>query len=268
MLSNSTTTQSCEQQISKANAFGGLHVPGKPLILYNVWDCGSAKAVSEAGAKALATGSWSVAAAQGYADGQKLPLEQLLELIRQMSSQVILPLSVDFEGGYAHDAQDVAQNVSALIDSGAVGINFEDQMVGGHGLYSIDAQSERLAAIAAVAKAKALPLFINARTDIFLKAADSSLHPGLVDNALARCAAYQAAGASGFFAPGLKDETLIAALCRASNLPVNVMTGPGGIANAKLAQLGVSRISYGPNSYRALMQHLQDTAHAVFSSAY
>jgi 2-methylisocitrate lyase-like PEP mutase family enzyme len=267
MISNSTTTKSSEQQISKASAFGALHTPGKPLILYNVWDCGSAKAVSEAGARALATGSWSVAAAQGYADGQQLPLERLLELVRQMTAQATLPLSVDFEGGYAHDAADVAQNVAALIDCGAVGINFEDQMVGKSGLYSVQAQCERLAAIAAIAKIKALPLFINARTDIFLKATDPATHAGLLDQAVERCVAYQEAGASGFFAPGLKDPDLIGALCQRSKLPVNIMTGPNGLANAKLAQLGVSRISYGPNSYRALMQNLQETARAIFTLA-
>ena len=88
-------------QTEKADYFGTLHRKGTPVILYNIWDAGTAKAVTEAGAKALATGSWSVAAANGYGDGQKLPMDVLIETARTITAVNDLPLSVDFEGGYS-----------------------------------------------------------------------------------------------------------------------------------------------------------------------
>ena len=90
-------------QAEKARYFKSLHVPGAPVVLYNIWDAGSAKAIAEAGAVALATGSWSVAAAQGYGDGQAIPLDFALQIIRRIAETVDLPLSVDFEGAYAVD---------------------------------------------------------------------------------------------------------------------------------------------------------------------
>jgi 2-methylisocitrate lyase-like PEP mutase family enzyme len=252
---------------SKFNAFQALHVPGKPLVLYNVWDAGSARAVAAAGAAAVATGSWSVAAAQGYADGQAMPLEGVLWLTRQIAAAVDLPVSIDFEGAYASDPQAGAEHVGRLMQSGAVGINFEDQVIGATGLHSVDDQCQRIAAIYKKSQEIGTGLFINARTDVFLKASDASQHAALMDEAIARAKAYQDAGASGFFAPGLADAALIERLCQATTLPVNIMAKPGAPLNARLAQLGVARISYGPNPYRALMQTLQDAAKAVLGGA-
>jgi 2-methylisocitrate lyase-like PEP mutase family enzyme len=122
-------------QAEKAKAFGALHRKGNPVVLYNIWDAGTAKAVTDAGAKALATGSWSVAAAQGYGDGEKIPLEALVAVTRQITAVNDLPLSVDFEGAYSTEPAGAAANVAKLIDAGAVGINFEDRVVGGSGLH-------------------------------------------------------------------------------------------------------------------------------------
>jgi 2-methylisocitrate lyase-like PEP mutase family enzyme len=256
-------------QAQRADQFTQLHQSGKPLILYNIWDAGSAQAVQQAGAQALATGSWSVAESQGFRDGQQLPLATLLNTVKQIVGQVQLPLSVDFEGAYAQDPEGVANNASLLMDSGAIGINFEDQIVGATGLYSIDVQSARIAAIRAKAQQRGFAFFINSRTDLFLKTSDASLHAALFDEAFARAQAYHAAGASGFFAPGLKDLALIKALCDRCNeslnrFPVNVMSGAGAAPNAQLAAAGVSRISYGPNPYRAAMANLKDAAASVF----
>jgi len=101
-------------QIEKAELFGTLHRKGNPVILYNIWDAGTAKAVTEAGAKALATGSWSVAAANGYGDGQKLPMDVLIETARSITAVNDLPLSVDFEGGYSTEPAGAAANVAKL----------------------------------------------------------------------------------------------------------------------------------------------------------
>ncbi|WJH42080.1 isocitrate lyase/phosphoenolpyruvate mutase family protein [Aliirhizobium terrae] len=254
-------------QKDQAAAFAAMHQKGNPVIIYNIWDAGTAKAVAGAGAKALGTGSWSVAAAQGYADGENLPMEVLLATVRSITAAVELPFTVDFEGGYAEEAADVAKNVAQVMDAGAIGINFEDQIVGGDGVYPIEKQAERIRAITALADSRDIPFFINARTDLFLQESDREKHAGLIEKAIERAEAYAAAGARGFFAPGLADERLIERLCKASSLPVNIMMFAGVPSPKRLAELGVGRVSYGPGPYRAMIDKLKEDAAAVFSAA-
>src|SRR5262249_34458414 len=150
----------------KAKRFARLHVKGAPLLLYNAWDAGSARSVLEAGAKAIATSSWSVAAAQGYQDGEAIPIEFVEEIVGRIAASVDAPVTVDFEGGYSADDSELADNISRLIDLGVIGINFEDRVVKGSGLYSIDRQVQRLGAIRNTAEQKRVDLFVNARTDV------------------------------------------------------------------------------------------------------
>lgn len=251
--------------IDKARVFHSLHRIADPVILYNIWDAGSAAALARAGAKAIATGSWSVAAAQGYADGEALSLEDALAIVARIISSVDLPVSVDFEGGYASDPETVGRNVRKLLEFGVVGLNFEDQVVNGPGLYSTADQVARLGAVRQAVEASGTPAFINARTDIFLKAPPDMDHARLLDEALTRCAAYSQAGADGFFVPGLTDKRLIARICEASSLPVNVMV-KGGLASVReMTELGVSRISFGPAPYMALTAALEHEARAVLA---
>jgi 2-methylisocitrate lyase-like PEP mutase family enzyme len=229
------------------------------VILYNAWDAGSAKAIVEAGAKAIATSSWSVAAAQGYEDGEDLPLAIVEQVIGKIASSVEVPVTVDFEGGYSDDDHKLASNISKLVDLGIIGINFEDRVVKGKGLYDIDRQAKRIAAIRRSAEHKGVPLFINARTDVFLgNSAD-------VEEALRREKAYAAAGASGFFIPGLTVVDQIKRIVDEATLPINVMVMDGVPSNDRLAKLGVSRVSYGPIPYVEAMQALQKKATKVFS---
>jgi 2-methylisocitrate lyase-like PEP mutase family enzyme len=254
-------------QNDKAAAFGSLHRKGNPVIIYNIWDAGTARAVADAGAKALGTGSWSVAAAQGYADGENLPLDVLLATVKSITAAIDLPLSVDFEGGYAEDPAELAANVGKVIDAGAIGINFEDQVVHGKGIYPAGKQAVRIRAIRAIADSRGLPFFINARTDLFLEEGDQTKHAALLDQAIERANTYAEAGGNGFFAPGLADEGLIETLCEASPLPVNIMMFNGVPSPKRLGELGVGRVSYGPGPYRAMMAKLKEDAAAVFTAA-
>jgi len=252
-------------QKDKAAQFHSLHAGDAPLVFYNIWDAGSANAVAEAGASAIATGSWSVAAAQGYADGESLPLEFALMIFDRIIRSTDLPVTVDFEGGYAAAADDVAANAARLIQTGAVGLNFEDQRVGGEGLYGIEDQCTRIAAIRAMADTLGVPLFINARTDLFLQAEEGADHARLHEEAKARAAAYAAAGASGFFAPALKDTALIKDLCTASPIPVNIMMMDGVPPIEELAALGVKRVSFGPGPFIQAMEMLTEKAGPLYS---
>lgn len=246
-------------QTKKAKQFAALHVKGTPLILYNAWDAGSAKTIVDAGATAIATSSWSVASAQGYEDGEDLPLPLAEQIVERIAAAVDVPVTVDFEGGYSDDDRKLASNISKLLDLGIIGINFEDRVVKGRGLYDIDRQAKRIAAIRHAAERKGVPLFINARTDVFLG------NSGDIDEALERAKAYASAGASGFFIPGLTEADHIRRIAEEATLPVNVMVMEGVPSNDKLAKLGVARVSYGPIPYIETMEALQKKAGKLFS---
>lgn len=241
----------------KATAFAAMHVPGKPLVLFNIWDGGGAKALQLAGSPAIATGSHGVAGAQGYGDGEAIPLDEVLYLVRRVTRSVTVPVTVDFEGGYAVEPDQITANVAQIIAVGAIGINFEDQVVGGTGLHAVEVQAARIAAAVAAGTAIGVPLFVNARTDVFLKAKPDQ-HASLMAEVLARGAAYAAAGASGLFVPGLVDPGLIGDVVKGSTLPVNVMASPAAPDAGVLAGLGVARISHGPFPWRAHLTALAD----------
>jgi len=242
-------------QAEKAQHFKSLHQKGAPLVLYNIWDAGSAKALEEAGAPALATGSWSVAGAQGYGDGEVLPLDFLLQIVERITATVSVPVSVDFEGCYAAEPAGVTANVRRLIQAGGIGINFEDRVVQGEGLYPVEAQVERVKAARAAAETEGVPLFINARTDVFLQSKPDQ-HESLVDEAIARGRAYAQAGGDGFFIPGLTDVTLIAKIVEAVDLPVNAMMRGALTDLSAVAKAGVGRASYGPGAFITAMDDL------------
>lgn len=243
--------------MSKFEDFARLHVPGNPVILFNIWDPGSAHAVAESGAKAIATGSASVAAANGFRDGEELPLEFAIANAERIVGAIELPVTVDFEGGYASDPETVERNLSRLKATGVVGCNFEDQVVGTDRLYSIADQAVR---IAAARRGAGADFFINARTDMFLKAPKETHDEAMVEEALERARGYADAGASGFFVPLLADLRLLERVCAQSPLPVNFMAFPDCPSKAQIAAAGVARISHGPFPHRALMAKLTEMA--------
>lgn len=249
--------------MTKSTDFAVLHTPGAPLILYNIWDAGSACAVAKAGAKAIATGSASLAGAQGFEDGEGLPFDALLITVRQIREACEAPLTVDFETGFAETLDGLAANARALVDAGAVGCNLEDRLLDRDALRELSEQSDRIAAT------NEAGLFVNARTDVFLgplMRGDDPNTVGLVDAALAREAVYATAGAGSFFVPGLSDPDLIKTVCKSASLPVNVMRLPGMVSNAALADLGVARISYGPGPWKDAMAAVETAARDAFSN--
>jgi 2-methylisocitrate lyase-like PEP mutase family enzyme len=245
---------------SKYQTLAALHVPGDPVILYNIWDVGSALAVVKAGAKALATGSHPVADANGWPDGQKVPMEFAFANATRIMNATDLPLTVDFESGYAVEPGEVAANVGRLADTGAVGCNFEDQVIGGEGLHPLDLQVQR---IAAIRHAVGDEFFINARTDLFLKT--QTYDDVLIDQVVERGKAFADAGASGFFVPRLSDPAQIERVVREVPLPLNVIAFPGAPDKKVWADAGVARISHGPFPHRALMAALEEMARAAIS---
>ena len=247
-------------QQSKAEQFHALHVAGTPLVLFNAWDAGSAKAVAAGGAAAIATGSWAVAAAHGYADGEQLPLALALANLERIVAAVPLPVTLDLESGYGKTPEAVAATAQQALRAGAVGCNLEDSYPEDGSLRPVAEQVERIAAVRRAADALAVPFFINARTDIFLRHDPSAHTEAMVDEALARAKAYASVGASGFFVPGLAAPDLIARLVAGSPLPVNIMVTDSTPTLAQMAELGVARVSHGGRPYRHMMMALEQAA--------
>jgi 2-methylisocitrate lyase-like PEP mutase family enzyme len=248
--------------MSKFEDFARLHVAGDPLVLFNAWDAGSAGAIAKSGAKAIATGSASVAMANGFGDGQEVPLELAIAIAARVVNAVELPVTIDFEGGYAEDSSGLTANGGRLAGTGAIGCNFEDQIVGTGGIYDVADQAAR---IAALREGVGRDFFINARTDLFLKAKSDAHDSALADQAIERGKAYAAAGANGFFIPGLADLSLVERIAQAVDLPVNAMHLPQGPTRAEWAGAGIARVSHGPFPYMAMQDWLTGEARAALA---
>ncbi|PKB25059.1 2-methylisocitrate lyase-like PEP mutase family enzyme [Novosphingobium kunmingense] len=243
---------------TKVDKFRALHVPGDPLILFNIWDAGSARAVAEAGAKAIATGSYGVAEAQGFKDGEEFPLDRALDVVAGILRVTDLPVTFDMESGYGDTAVAVGLSVARALKAGAAGINIEDHLPGQSALVPVAEQAARLRAAADTG------IFVNARCDVYRGVKPDDYGPHLVDAVLERARAYADAGAGGLFVPFLGDHGAITKICAGSPLPVNVLWGPGRGTRDELAALGVARISYGHGPWAAAMAWLKDQAGAVF----
>ena len=246
-------------QVQKAKRFRNLHVSGEPLVLFNIWDPGSAKAVAETGAKAIATSSWAVSEASGYSDGEHTPLTFAIDNLRRIAEAVDLPVTVDLESGYGDTPKKVGEAVALAIKAGAIGCNLEDSFPENGSLRETKHQVDRIRHARQEADETNVAFFINARTDVFIQISQDKHDASLVAQALQRAQAYAQAGADGLFVPGLADLALIADLTKASSLPVNIMVSQGADITA-LAKRGVARVSFGADSYVVTMNALQEAA--------
>jgi 2-methylisocitrate lyase-like PEP mutase family enzyme len=254
-------------QATKAHNFAKLHIKGKPVIIYNAWDGGSAIAIASAGAKAIATGDHPVGFAHGFSNDNfdDFTFDIYLATIKEIAARVgDLPFSVDISNAEGLDINGLQDRIRMLMDIGVVGINFEDRLADSSGVEPIDVQLKRIEAIRATADDYGVPLFINARTDLFTTAGSVN-HSELIDGAVARAEAYESAKANGFFVPGLMDIALIQQLCEKSPLPVNIIRLPGAPSTSALVEAGVSRISYGPVPQMQMIDWLSGKAKEALS---
>ena len=192
-----------ETQLKNAEAFRRLHTPGNPLVLYNVWDAGSAKVIANSGTKAIATSSWAVAKAHGFDDGEQIPIELVMENLRRIVGAVDLPVSVDLESGYGDELDNVARSIFLAIEAGAIGCNLEDRIASTGSVRDSIAQSKRIGSARQAAEAVRVPFFINARCDLFFQGDSVPHNLELVEKVVERAHLYKDAGADGLFVPGL-----------------------------------------------------------------
>lgn len=240
-------------QSEKATRLLELHHREQPLVLVNAWDAASACIVEQMGFPAVATTSAGVANALGFADGQYVPLPEMINAIRKMARAVAVPVTADFESGYApdKDLSGLKRSIEQVIEAGAVGINLEDVRPGGahESLFPLAEQIERIRTVRQVADRLKLHLVINARTDAFWLKGQSP--QAAIEDTLARGKAYLAAGADCIFVPGLRDPEKIRTFIAAWKSPVNILAGPGVPSIPELAKLGVKRVSFGSGPMRA-----------------
>ncbi|SFP44038.1 2-Methylisocitrate lyase, PEP mutase family [Amycolatopsis arida] len=235
---------------SRLATFRALHSADQPLVLPNAWDHASAAALLAAGFPAVGTTSLGVAAANGLPDGEARTRDHTLVLARLLGTLPGL-LTVDVEGGFADEPDEVAGFTAEIAAAGAVGINIEDGR-GDAGLADPGRQAETIAAI----KAAVPDLFVNARVDThWLDLA--------TDTTLARAERYRDAGADGIFVPGLSAPADIRALAASLDVPLNVLYAPGRHTVAELAELGARRISTGSLLYRHALHSAVETARDV-----
>ena len=248
-------------QAEKARGFAAMHRPGNPIVLFNIWDVGSARAVARAGARAIATNCWALANAHGVKDAADVPFYASLHNLKRILHAVDLPVTHDFCTGASENLVELADNFDAIVAAGAVGVNICDSGLGV--AHDMAAQCERIATLRQRAGAMRVPVFINIRTRLFFDHQPAEVHASLLNMALERAHAYAAAGADGIFVPGLLDHDVIERLCAQSPLHVNVMQ-PGEFADiGRLACLGASRISFGPAPFIAAMAGLTEKARRV-----
>lgn len=249
-------------QLKNAEAFRRLHMPGKPLVLYNVWDAGSARVVASSGTKAIATSSWAVAKAHGFNDGEQIPFELAMQNLRRIVEAVDLPVSVDLESGYGEDPEKVAKSISLAVEAGAVGCNLEDRIPATGAVRDAIAQADRIRSARQAAKAANIPFFINARCDLFFQGDSVPHDQALLEKAVERAHVYTEAGADGLFVPGLTTISLISELVKRSPVPLNILADTTTSVRI-LADNGVARVSYGATPYVEVLGALERAARVV-----
>ncbi len=238
---------------TRARTLLDLHTDPEILVLANVWDVVSARVVADVpGVRALATASHSIAATFGYEDGENIPLELHLDMVRRIVEAVDLPVSMDFEAGYG----DPGRTAARAIEVGVVGANLEDQM------RPLDEAVARVEAVMAAGRAAGIDFVLNARTDVFVKAAPDADRQGLVDEAIRRGKAFLDAGAPVVFVPRLVDRDEIRQVASALGERKLTLISPPGAAlpASELQALGVARVSTGPVTQRVALTALQDAA--------
>jgi 2-methylisocitrate lyase-like PEP mutase family enzyme len=244
---------------SKADAFRNMHQAPPMLILLNAWDVVTARLFVKAGARAIATTSAGIAATLGFADGQNVPRELMMEAIARIANAVDVPVTADIESGYAGSPKELGESIRAVINAGAIGVNLEDATGdASQPLFTMEQQIERIRAAHKTAENANVPVVINARTDVYL--AKVGEPAGRFAETVRRLTAYREAGADCLFVPGVTDMATLIQLVQSVMGPINVLAGPGMPPVADLQRIGIARLSVGSGIMRATLALARDAA--------
>lgn len=252
-------------QAKKAEALRKLHGGPQVLILPNAWDVASACVIEEMGYPAIATTSAGVAFSLGYPDGQRISRDEMLAAVARIAHAVRVPVTADMESGYGITPEDMAETARAIVEAGAVGLNFEDVTGDTEDTQvEISLQAEKIRAIREASAAMGVSLVINARTDVYLM----PIGPEATrfERSVERLRAYRAAGADCLFVPGLVDRALIEKLVKAVDAPLNILATAGCPSIPELQKLGVARVSIGSGLMRAALGAVQRVGKELLES--
>jgi 2-methylisocitrate lyase-like PEP mutase family enzyme len=233
-----------------------MHDHSHILLLPNAWDAASARIFEDAGFSAIATTSVGVSYTAGYPDGEAIPRDDMITIVRWIARSVRIPVTADIESGFGSSPREVGDTVRMVIEAGAVGINLEDTIHGGeHGagrqLYDLPLAVERIRMARAAAEAAGVPIVINGRTDVYLLGIGEKA--SRFEHAVRRLNAYREAGADCLYPIGYLDVDTISALVKAIDGPVNVIGVPGIPSVTELQRLGVARVSTASGPARVAM---------------
>jgi len=240
--------------------FKSLHEQSAPLYIGNVWDVSSAMMLENKNYKALGTSSAAIATSLGYEDGEEMSFDELVQVVKTITAKTSLPLTVDLEGGYSRDPEEVSKNIMRLNELGAVGVNLEDSVVIDGNRQIVDATefSKTIKMIKKYLTEKGAEIFLNVRTDFYIMGLENPLKETLLRSTL-----YEKAGADGIFVPCVTDEEDIKEIVKDITIPLNVMTMPTLPSFQKLQQLGVKRVSAGPFIYNKVSEYFNNMLEAI-----
>ena len=248
----------------KGKILHDLHHNGKLLILPNIWEVSGAAMLENIGYPAVATSSSAIASSNGYDDGEKIPFNDLLHILERIVRNVNIPVTADVETFFAKDNVTLAENIKRLINIGIVGINFEDSHHGEPVLTPVDEQCEKISLIKKVSLEMGASLFINARTDSYIKSSQLSKEEKLSET-IERGKAYKEAGADCLYPIFLNDKKDIETIIKVVDLPVNTLL-TGGIPDFnELKEIGVTRLSLGGNYIKFALNAMKNVAEKLLN---
>jgi 2-methylisocitrate lyase-like PEP mutase family enzyme len=246
----------------KARALLSLHTEHDLLILPNVWNPVGARILQAQGYPAVATASAAISASLGYQDGEKIMRSTLIDLIRRIAASVDVPVTADIEAGYGDSTAELEETITAVIDSGVVGVNIEDSFGEDGVLRPVEEQCHRISAVRQVAELHGLHLVINARVDSFLSSAFAGIEEATED-AVERAKAYVEAGADCVYPIGPGDEETVRVLRVRIDSPINILATPAAAPIELLQAIGINRISFGPFVFRSCLKKFIDITQAL-----
>jgi 2-methylisocitrate lyase-like PEP mutase family enzyme len=246
-------------QAFRAESFRKQHLNGNLLILPNIWDAMGAKLMEKIGYPSVATASVATAIANGYLDGEHIPFGRLLDIVEGISAAVELPLTVDIERGFAESLPQLKENIRLLIEKGAVGINIEDSLPDHKSLYPITEQCRKIETVREAGFACGVPMVINARTDVFV----IGMGDNAIEEGIRRGRAYKAAGADCVYPVTISSYEDIGRFVGELAMPVNVLLMKSIADLRRLREMGVARVSLGPNLLSHVLTVMKEIAEGL-----
>jgi 2-methylisocitrate lyase-like PEP mutase family enzyme len=256
------TTDSVQQLAQKCETLRRLHDGPSLLVLPNAWDAATARAFVAAGFPAIATTSGGVAQAVGFEDHENAPADEMFAAARRITAAVDVPVTVDLEAGYGLSPEEFVQRA---IEAGAAGFNLEDSDHRGSArMVPAEQHAERIAAVKSAGKRAGVDFVLNARIDPLLH------RSGTIEEQLAetisRGRLYREAGADCLYPFGFFDETIVAALVEGLGTPINILSWKNSVPLARLAELGVRRVTFGTSLFRQIMTSVTEMAADIRSN--